>query len=130
MNTDEFRLAAADRGWITPVAMVVALALMLAGAGLRRGVSAPDPWTALIAAGDRLAAGHAAAPFNGKPLNARKAYLLAFHEAVDVGDVEHVLAVADRLEIASEPALAAHVRRAAQRLLDELGARHPLPALE
>jgi hypothetical protein len=38
-----------------------------------------------------------------------------------VGDIEHVLAVADRLDAVGERDLAAHVRRAADVLLEETG---------
>jgi hypothetical protein len=58
-----------------------------------------------------------------QPLTARQAYLLAFHEALDAGDVEHMLAVADRLEAVSEPELAALVRRAVTRQLDGIARR-------
>ena len=51
----------------------------------------------------------------------RTAYLLAFHEAQDAGDLEHVLAVADRLDAAGHADLAAHVRRAAEALVEGLG---------
>jgi hypothetical protein len=54
-------------------------------------------------------------------LTARQAYLLAFHEAQDAADPEHVLAVADRLDAIGETALASHVRRAARSLLAGLG---------
>jgi hypothetical protein len=53
-------------------------------------------------------------------VTARQAYLLAFHEAQDAADLEHVLAVADRLEASGELDLAAHVRRAAGTLLEEI----------
>ena len=127
MTNGEARLAATAPAWLTPVALVVAIGLVLVGGGLQRGADPPETWTALVGAGDRLAAGHVVATLDGQPLTARKAYLLAFHEAQDAGDVEHVLAVADRLEGAGETDLAAHVRRAAATLLDEIGARRPLP---
>ena len=75
----------------------------------------------LVQTGDELAAGQLTATFAGQPLTARKAYLLAFHQAQDVGDLEHILFVADRLDAAREPDLAAHVRRAADALREELG---------
>ena len=58
-------------------------------------------------------------PSAGQPLTARKAYLLAFHQAQDAGDIEHMLAVADRLDAVGEADLATHVRRAVDTLLDE-----------
>jgi hypothetical protein len=75
----------------------------------------------LVQAGDELAAGQLAATVGGQSLTARKAYLLAFHQAQDVEDLEHVLFVADRLDAAREPELAAHVRRAADALREEVG---------
>lgn len=63
----------------------------------------------------------------GQPLTARKAHLLAFHQAQDAGDVEHMLAVADRLDAVGEADLATHVRRAADTLLEEIGGRLPPP---
>jgi hypothetical protein len=82
---------------------------------------ATDPWTALVEAGDegRVPAGLSVTPERA----ARTAYLLAFHQAQDAGDPEHVLAVADRLDRLGEAALAAHVRRAAAALLETLGYR-------
>ena len=68
-----------------------------------------------------VAAGGPAATLAGQPLTARKAYLLAFHEAQDAGDLEHVLAIADRLDAVDEPDLASHVRHAAAVLLGEVG---------
>lgn len=75
----------------------------------------------LVRTGDELAAGQLTASPGGPPLTTRTAYLLAFHEAQDAADVEHVLAVADRLDAVGEPDLAAHVRHAAEALLQELG---------
>jgi hypothetical protein len=75
----------------------------------------------MVQTGDELAAGELTATLGGQPLTAGKAYLLAFHHAQDAGDIEHVLAVADRLDAASEPGLAAHVRRAADTLVAEAG---------
>ncbi len=57
----------------------------------------------LVQTGDELAAGELTATLGGQPLTAAKAYLLAFHQAQDAGDLEHVLAVADRLDAAGEP---------------------------
>ncbi|HZW90176.1 MAG TPA: hypothetical protein VFF12_13930, partial [Myxococcaceae bacterium] len=68
-----------------------------------------------------LAAGQLTTTLPGQPLTARKAYLLAFHQAQDVGDLEHILFVADRLDAAREMELATHVRRAADALRVELG---------
>lgn len=84
-----------------------------------------DAWTALVEAGDRDGATVASPPAGGGPrLTARQAYLLAFHQAQDAADPEHVLAVADRLDGIGEDALASHVRRAARILLAELGFGH------
>jgi hypothetical protein len=80
-------------------------------------------WTALFKTADRLAIGRPTATLGGRGLSAQQAYLLAFHEALDAGDVEHMLAVAERLDALSEPELAARVRRAADRLLQEVGER-------
>jgi hypothetical protein len=71
--------------------------------------------------------GRITATLAGQPLTARKAYLLAFHEAQDAGDVEHMLAVADRLDAVGEADLARHVRRAADTLLEEIGETAPAP---
>jgi hypothetical protein len=107
------------RGW--PVAVAAAMvALGVAAGAPRRAVGRPDVWTVLVQAGDEVAAGGLAATLAGQPLTARKAYLLAFHEAQDAGDLEHVLAVADRFDAVEEPDLAAHVRHAAAVLLGEV----------
>jgi hypothetical protein len=108
-----------------------ALAAGLAALALAGAVAAwtgrtgpgPDPWTALVDAGERgtVPAGLRVAPERA----ARTAYLLAFHHAQDAGDPEHALAVADRLERLGEAELAAHVRRAAAALLETLGYRVP-----
>jgi hypothetical protein len=84
------------------------------------GDGAPsERWTVLVRTGDELAAAELTASPAGPLLTPGKAYLLAFHEAQDVGDLEHVLAVADRLDAVGETELAAHVRRAADALLEE-----------
>ena len=79
-----------------------------------------DVWTALVEAADRGGPVDLPRGGTGPPVTARQAYLLAFHEAQDQADVEHVLAVADRLEAAGELDLAAHVRRAAGTLLEDI----------
>lgn len=78
-----------------------------------------DAWTALMHAGAH--GGPVDLPLTGKRmrLTPRQAYLLAFHEAVDTGDPEHTLAVAERLDALGEVDLAARVRRAADRILGE-----------
>jgi hypothetical protein len=84
-----------------------------------------DAWTRLVEAGDWDGAAVDSPLAGGGPrLSARQAYLLAFHQAQDAADPEHVLAVADRLEGIGEGALASHVRRAARILLAELGFGH------
>jgi hypothetical protein len=103
-------------------ALTVAIGLVLAAGAVRTGRTA-EAWTTLLAAGDELATGRVTATRDGQPLTARKAYLLAFHEAQDAGDVEHMLAVADRLDATGEPDLAAHVRRAVDALVRELSGR-------
>ncbi len=106
-------------GWLVTALLTLAIGLV-AGAPRPKGPSA-DVWTVLVQTGDELAAGELTATLGGQPLTAGKAYLLAFHQAQDAGDLEHVLAVADRLDAASEPGLATHVRRAADTLLAEAG---------
>ena len=101
------------------VALTVAIGLVLAAGASRRSGQAAETWTALFGAGDELATGRLTATLGGQPLTARKAYLLAFHQAQDAGDVEHMLAVADRLDAVGEADLATHVRRAVDTLLDE-----------
>jgi hypothetical protein len=99
--------------------LTVAIALVLVVGASRRAGEHAEAWTTLLGTGDELAMGRLTATLAGQPLTARKAYLLAFHEAQDAGDVEHMLAVADRLEAVGEADLAAHVRRAVDSLLDE-----------
>ena len=110
-------LPARGSGWAVTAVLTVAIGLTLAAGTPRGRGPAPDTWRALVETGDELAAGQLTATLAGQPLTARKAYLLAFHEAQDAGDVEHVLAVADRLESVGEPDLAAHVRQAAGALV-------------
>jgi hypothetical protein len=109
------------RGWLIAVAAAVMVALGVAAGAPRGAVGRPEVWTVLVQTGDEVAAGGRMATLAGQPLTARKAYLLAFHEAQDACDLEHVLAVADRLDAADEPDLAAHVRHAAAVLLGEIG---------
>jgi hypothetical protein len=108
-------------GWLGVATLTTALGLGLAAGTTHPEVEAPEAWTALVEAGDELAAGELTATVNGQPLTAGKAYLLAFHHAQDAADLEHVLAVADRLDAAGEGDLAAHVRRAADVLVEDLG---------
>lgn len=108
--------------WLVAAALAVAIGLVLASGAARRTGPTAEAWTALLGTGDELATGRLTATLGGQPLTARKAYLLAFHQAQDAGDVEHVLAVADRLDAVGEPDLAAHVRDAAHALLLELAA--------
>lgn len=107
--------------------LVLGLASALAAAVVPAGREArePDAWGALLATGDALASGAPPERAPGRPVTARAAYLLAFHLAQDADDPEHVLAAADRLEAAGEPALAAHVRAAARHLLGDLGTAAP-----
>ena len=105
--------------WLVTVALTVAIGLVLAAGAFRRAGQASETWTALLGTGDELATGRLTATLAGQPLTARKAYLLAFHQAQDAGDVEHMLAVADRLDAVGEADLATHVRRAVDTLLDE-----------
>jgi hypothetical protein len=113
--------AARRSGWLLAVALTVMLGLGLAAGALTRSAAKPDVWTVLVETGDALAAGELTATLGGQPLTPAKAYLLAFHEAQDAGDLEHVLAMADRLDAVHEPDLATHVRLAAQVLLEEIG---------
>ena len=97
------------------------------GAGVAAGTwggarDAADAWTTLVEAADQGGAVELPRSRGGTRLTARQAYLLAFHEAQDAADPEHVLAVADRLDAIGGGALASHVRRAARSLLEELGA--------
>lgn len=105
--------------WLVTLALTVAIALVLAAGASRRTGGPAETWATLLGTGDELALGRLTATLGGQPLTARKAYLLAFHEAQDAGDVEHMLAVADRLDAVGEADLAAHVRRAVDALLDE-----------
>jgi hypothetical protein len=81
-----------------------------------------DAWTTLVQAVDRGGPVDLPRGRGATRLTPRQAYLLAFHEAQDAADPEHVLAVADRLDGIGEAALASHVRWAARVLLAELGA--------
>jgi hypothetical protein len=109
------------RWWLGGATLAATIGLGLAAGTPRSGERTAEVWTALVQTGDELAAGQLTATLAGQPLTARKAYLLAFHQAQDVADLEHVLFVADRLDAAREPELAAHVRRAADALQLELG---------
>jgi hypothetical protein len=117
-------------GWrlVAAFTAVIGLGIALGQPGQRpRG---EETWTALVEVGDELAAGLLSATLAGQPLTARKAYLLAFHQAQDAGDVEHVLAVADRMEAAGDGELADYLRRAAETLVAEVtggGATSRLP---
>ncbi len=108
-------------GWLGVAAFTTALGLGLAAGTMHPEAEAPEAWTALVETGDELATGELTATIDGQPLTVGKAYLLAFHHAQDAGDLEHVLAVADRLDAVGEGDLAAHVRRAADLLVEELG---------
>jgi hypothetical protein len=110
-----------SRGWLGTILVTSAIGLTLAAGPLPHEGQPAELWTVLVQTGDELAAGQPTATLGDQPLTARKAYLLAFHQAQDAGDLEHMLAVADRLDAASEPDLAIHVRRAADVLLEELG---------
>jgi hypothetical protein len=110
-------------GWLITVSLTVAIGLVLAAGASRPPGRAAETWTALFGAGDALATSQLTATLGGQPLTARKAYLLAFHQAQDAGDVEHMLAVADRLDAVGDQDLAAHVRRAANVFLEEIGGR-------
>jgi hypothetical protein len=114
-------------GWLMTVALTVAVGLVLAAGASRRAGQAAETWTTLLGTGDELAMGRMTATLAGQPLTARKAYLLAFHQAQDAEDVEHMLAVADRLDAVGEADLARHVRRAADTLLEEIGETAPAP---
>ena len=113
------------RGWLAVAALTLVIGLDVATGGPRGERSGPEAWTVLVQIGDRLAAGDLSATLNGHVVTARQAYLLAFHSAQDAADIEHVLAVAERLDAAGEPELAAHVRRAADALREELGPYPP-----
>jgi hypothetical protein len=105
--------------WLVALGLTVAIALVLVVGASRRTGEPSEAWTTLLGTGDELALGRLTATLAGQPLTARKAYQLAFHEAQDAGDVEHMLVVADRLDAVGEADLAAHVRRAVATLLDE-----------
>ena len=109
--------------WLVAAALTVAIGLVFASGAARRTDRTAEAWTTLLGTGDELATGRLTATWGGQPLTARQAYQLAFHEAQDAGDVEHVLAVADRLDALGESDLAAHVRRAAAALLAEMPLR-------
>jgi hypothetical protein len=121
------RAAVRCPGWLMTVALTVAVGLVLAAGASRRAGQAAETWTTLLGTGDELAMGRMTATLAGQPLTARKAYLLAFHQAQDAEDVEHMLAVADRLDAVGEADLARHVRRAADTLLEEIGETAPAP---
>jgi hypothetical protein len=108
-------------GWVAVAAFTVVVGLGLAAGAPTRTTAKPEAWTVFVQTGDELAAGELTATLGDQPLTAGKAYLLAFHEAQDAGDLEHVLAVADRLDAAGEPGLATHVRHSASVLLGEIG---------
>jgi hypothetical protein len=120
-------LTVRGKGWIAIAALALTVGLALSARPARREDRAGEVWTVLVETGDQLRAGRLTATLAGQPLTAGKAYLLAFHEAQDAGDLEHVLAVADRLDAAGEAELAAHVRRAADSLLDETAGEGPPP---
>jgi hypothetical protein len=113
--------AASARGWLVAAALIVAIGLGLAAGAPRPSGPVEESWRALVQTGDELAAGELTATLGGHPLTTAQAYLLAFHQAQDTSDLEHMLGVADRLDAAGEPGLAAHVRRAADTLLEEIG---------
>ena len=74
--------------WLVALGLMVAIALVLVVGASRRTGEPREAWTALLGMGDELAMGRLTATLAGQPLTARKAYLLAFHEAQDAGDVE------------------------------------------
>lgn len=113
--------AARRPGWLVVAALTIAIGLSVTARAPRWEGQMAEVWTTVVRTGDELAAGQLTGTLDGQPLTAAKAYLLAFHHAQDAGDLEHILAVADRLDAASEPDLATHVRRAADSLLEELG---------
>src|SRR5215471_13741524 len=85
-----------SRWWRGGAVLAATIGLGLAAGTSHRGEGAAEVWTVLVQTGDELAAGQLTTTLPGQPLTARKAYLLAFHQAQDVGDLEHVLFVADR----------------------------------
>lgn len=109
-----------SRRWQTIVAGAVASGVAIAAGTSGGARDVADVWTALVEAADRGGPVDLPRGGAGPPVTARQAYLLAFHEAQDQADLEHVLAVADRLEAAGELDLAAHVRRAAGTLLEDI----------
>jgi hypothetical protein len=70
------------RAWLLVAAVTAVIGLGLA-AGTPRRDSSAEVWTVLVDTGDKLAAGRLTATLAGQPLTARKAYLLAFHQAQD-----------------------------------------------
>lgn len=125
MASRESRVSIRCPEWLVAAALTVAIGLALAAGASRRTGQPAEAWTALLQTADRLAIAPPTATLGGRGLSARQGYLLAFHEALDAGDVEHMLAVADRLDALSEPDLAARVRRAVDRVLGEIGTRLP-----
>jgi hypothetical protein len=124
------RLGLGPRGrrWLVALSGTVACGVAVAVSNPRGARDVTDSWTALVEAADHGAAVDLPRGRGGARLTARQAYLLAFHEAQDAGDLEHVLAVADRLAAAGELDLAAHVRRAADSLLENVEGWRPAPA--
>jgi hypothetical protein len=114
-------LRARRKTWLVVAALTGVIGLGLAAGAPRHESRAAEMWTVLVRTGDELAAGQLTATLAGQPLTAGKAYLQAFHQAQDEGDLEHMLFVADRLDAAHEAEFAAHVRRAADALRQELG---------
>ena len=91
------RAAVRCPGWLMTVAVTVAIGLVLERehpAPRTGGRDVDDAARNGRRAGDGPDHGH---PRRSAP-DRRKAYLLAFHQAQDAGDVEHMLAVADRLD--------------------------------
>ena len=121
MEARQSTFVARRPGWLAVAALTVVVGLGLAAGAHRHEDRTAETWTVMVQTGDELAAGQLTATLGGQPLTPGKAYLLAFHQAQDAGDLEHVLAVADRLDAVSEPYLAMHVRRAAHTLLEEMG---------
>src|SRR5262245_14217422 len=116
------RTVARRVAWLAGTALTIAVGVIGLDlvAGTPRGDgAASERWAVLVRTGDELAAAELIASPASPLMTPGKAYLLAFHTAQDVGDLEHVLAVADRLDAAGERELAAHVRRAASTLLEE-----------
>jgi hypothetical protein len=107
--------------WVGAAALGAVLGIGFNGGSPWREDRVPEVWTVLVQTGDELASDPHSPRLAAQPLTARKAYLLAFHQAQDVSDLEHMLFVADRLDAAGELEIAAHVRRAADALRQELG---------